>query len=457
MMANRGLKFLRGGVRLANTARELERHATKGLKILLSHRFDACASARLFHQPKRFQHVQSTEILCDGIQVQSVEMDAKNYQLAVRMSDGKTHRFPNVYLRDHCPCPICWNELSQTTQRSILDQEVNIQPANVKVAPDGNAIAVTWPDGHVSPYGGDWLHERSFHEDVREKRLQNIREKHQFWGRERQDDLGNFEWDELISNDGAFLNWLLDIKKYGLVLIKNAPSELEAINMIGAKVAHFRQNHHGATYTVRNKNDSNTSDLAYTSVELELHADLVYYDHVPGILLLHCLDNTATGGEGTYSDASYAAMQLKRLRPDMFKVLTETLVDFKDVCDEHVVYRADKRSRHPVIKLDENGDVAAVHFNHCALDSLMTIPLDKVKLWYEAFRMLADILVKPENLVQYRLRKGDIIAFDNYKVLHGRRKIESDGERYLHGAVLDWDTVNSRIRVLRKELGIKEQ
>jgi hypothetical protein len=39
--------------------------------------------------------------------------------------------------------------------------------------------------------------------------------------------------------------------------------------------------------------------------------------------------------------------------------------------------------------------------------------------------------------------------------LHGRTKIESDGERYFHGGVLDWDVVNSRIRVLGTELGIE--
>jgi hypothetical protein len=53
------------------------------------------------------------------------------------------------------------------------------------------------------------------------------------------------------------------------------------------------------------------------------------------------------------------------------------------------------------------------------------------------------------------LFSGEIVTFDNYTVIHGRSKIDSDGERYFHGGVLDWDPVNSRIRVLKTELGMK--
>lgn len=47
---------------------------------------------------------------------------------------------------------------------------------------------------------------------------------------------------------------------------------------------------------------------------------------------------------------------------------------------------------------------------------------------------------------------GDILTFDNIRLLHGRDKYEDTGKimRHVIGGYLDWDEVWSRIRVLKK-------
>jgi alpha-ketoglutarate-dependent taurine dioxygenase len=48
-------------------------------------------------------------------------------------------------------------------------------------------------------------------------------------------------------------------------------------------------------------------------------------------------------------------------------------------------------------------------------------------------------------------------VFDNIRILHGRNEYQTGatGERFLEGAYMDWDTVKSRVRVLKAELGIR--
>lgn len=50
--------------------------------------------------------------------------------------------------------------------------------------------------------------------------------------------------------------------------------------------------------------------------------------------------------------------------------------------------------------------------------------------------------------------KGDLVTFDNWRLLHGRGSYISspDSSRHLEGAYLDWDEVMSRLRILRNSV-----
>lgn len=49
---------------------------------------------------------------------------------------------------------------------------------------------------------------------------------------------------------------------------------------------------------------------------------------------------------------------------------------------------------------------------------------------------------------------GDVITFDNWRLLHGRCSYEAGTEisRHLEGAYADWDVVMSRLRILRQSI-----
>lgn len=45
---------------------------------------------------------------------------------------------------------------------------------------------------------------------------------------------------------------------------------------------------------------------------------------------------------------------------------------------------------------------------------------------------------------------GEILTFDNHRILHGRKEYE--GSRLLIGGYLDWDLIESKMRVLQSDL-----
>lgn len=62
-----------------------------------------------------------------------------------------------------------------------------------------------------------------------------------------------------------------------------------------------------------------------------------------------------------------------------------------------------------------------------------------------------------EESVTFKTKEGDILTFDNLRLVHGRTKYEdnSDNRRHLIGAYLDWDEIYSRLRVLKFNLAEK--
>lgn len=70
--------------------------------------------------------------------------------------------------------------------------------------------------------------------------------------------------------------------------------------------------------------------------------------------------------------------------------------------------------------------------------------------FYAAYRAFAQILVRPELLLTFRLAPGDCMVFDNTRVLHARTGFAATGSRHLQGGYADLDGVSSTLSVLRR-------
>jgi gamma-butyrobetaine dioxygenase len=170
---------------------------------------------------------------------------------------------------------------------------------------------------------------------------------------------------------------------------------------------------------------------------------------VPGFQALHALVTSPDGGESLFADGFALARDLQNVSPEDFKILTTTPVPFHFRSEN-----ADLYAERPLIQLRCDGAVSAVHYNNRSIAPLLATD-HSVKGFYAAYRRFAQSLRDPQYQMRYRLNDGELVVFDNQRVLHGRSAFTSAKHpRHLRGCYLTRDSVFSEIGMLRGRLSL---
>lgn len=204
------------------------------------------------------------------------------------------------------------------------------------------------------------------------------------------------------------------------------------------------------TWQVQDKIDAN--NVAYTTGKLSFHTDYPALHHPPGVQLLHCIKQTVTGGDSEIVDGFNVCQKLKEKNPQAFHILSSTFVDFTDIGVDYCDFSV--QSKHKIIELDDKGQVVRVNFNNATRDTVFDVPIERVQPFYAALKEFVDLMNSKEYKYTFKMNPGDVITFDNWRLLHGRRSYEAGTEisRHLEGAYADWDVVMSRLRILRQRV-----
>lgn len=237
--------------------------------------------------------------------------------------------------------------------------------------------------------------------------------------------------------------WLQPFLTLGFVIFEGVPSEPGMVLRVGAQFGFTRETNFGALFDVRSTPDAN--DLAYTSRALDPHTDNPYRAPVPGIQLLHCLVNETSGGLSTLVDGFAVAQSLHDQQPQAFGILTSTPVRFKFIDVD-----AELTASAPQIELDVSGALRAIHFSP-RLDYVPLLEREQLEAYYRARRLFDHRLRAPDFEIRFLLRSGDLVMFDNCRLLHGRTGFDpAEGLRHLQGCYIDMDGPRSLYRVLRR-------
>jgi gamma-butyrobetaine dioxygenase len=110
---------------------------------------------------------------------------------------------------------------------------------------------------------------------------------------------------------------------------------------------------------------------------------------------------------------------------------------------EGVVLRAER----PLIETDGFGRIRGIRFNNRSMQPIV-LPYAEIADFYLAYRAFADRLYQPDAQLNFRLKPGDCLIFDNTRVLHARTAFDQGGERHLQGCYADIDALLSEVRVL---------
>ena len=350
--------------------------------------------------------------------------------LDVVWSDGESRRFAAVWLRDNIPSGR-HREAGQRTFDITELPTVEIHDARLVE----NSVRVKFGDIEDT-FTGDWLR----HFDFGPAKA-GVTPPPVLWDGSLQDVIAFTDYTTVREDPAARLAWLEEIRDRGFGLLGGTPAQPETIQEVVGLFGHVRETNYGRLFDV--VVTPNPANLANTSVHIGMHTDNPYRDPVPGLQLLHCIVNDSDGGASLLCDGFRIAEQLRHDDPGAFQLLTSHPVRFRYVEDG----RADIQSYRPLIELDMSGRVSGIRYNSRSA-AAFDMPTDVIADFYEAYRLLGRRLNDPAARIKFRLEPGQLMIFDNQRVLHGR-SVYQVGHRHLQGCYADKDALHSAIRVLR--------
>ncbi|XP_054764837.2 gamma-butyrobetaine dioxygenase-like [Lytechinus pictus] len=395
------------------------------------------------------------------IEIERIELATRNDRLCVTWmgtsspsssssSLSSSSSFPLIWLRDNCRCPGCFN--ASTLSRIAPLKNINgnnIKPEKVSLTDDKKFLIFNWEDGHVSHYPARWLRCNAFSESEPDP-LADIQL--QLWDASTcRDRMRKFDFNDLLSNDRVLYEMFLEVKVLGIALIENTPLRTGQLNKLADKVGFLFPTKYGETFQVRSK--ENPSNGAFHTGDLPLHTDSASYNTQPGIQMLHCIKQAAHGGGNTLVDGFKVASDLRTTSPDSYDVLTKQILEFYDRGTD-ILGEFYYHAKHYVLRLNEKNEVDRISFSDHGRSAMNRMQVDDVIKTYKALSLFTALLYAPENVFEYNMKDGDMLIMDNYRVLHGRKSftVSPGSARHLEGGYFDWDTVMSKLRILKNNL-----
>ena len=358
--------------------------------------------------------------------------------ILVTFEDGRSATFAAYWLRDNCHCAQCRHAGNGQKLYQITDLPAALSVRTLSAA-KATRLEVVWSDGHLSSYAAGWLADHQLGATARHAR----QVKPLLWDQRIAADMPVASWPALLADPAKELAWLERYTALGFGLLKQVPITPGAVAEVGDRLGYVRITNYGRLFDV--KSAPNPTNLAYTAVALGVHSDNPYRHPSPGVQLLHCLEAEAPGGDTLLVDGFAAAELLRQQDPAAFELLRTVPMNFR-YADAHT----DLRARQTLISTDSEGVLKAVHFNNRSADWL-DAPADVAEAWYQAYRQFAQLLLRDELQLVFRLTPGDCVVMQNDRTLHGRTAFDPNlGRRHLQGCYIDRDAMESRRLVLRR-------
>ncbi len=231
--------------------------------------------------------------------------------------------------------------------------------------------------------------------------------------------------------------WLERLLRDGIAFCSGVPATEAGILQAMSRVGRVATTNYGEVFDVRAV--PSPENLAYSDLGLGLHTDNPYREPVPGFQALHVLHASPDGGSSLFADGFAIAAHLRATDPATFALLAATPVPFLYRSADAQLY-----AERPLIQLRCDGAIAAVHYNNRSIAPLR-LAAGPAETFYAAYRAFAQLLREPRFQLRCTLGAGDLVLFDNQRILHGRTAFQSARHaRHLRGCYLTRDSVHSR-------------
>jgi len=243
----------------------------------------------------------------------------------------------------------------------------------------------------------------------------------------------------VMAEDEALRACLLAVARHGFALLKGGPAREGEVEWLIARFGPLRETNYGRVFDVRVKPDA--ANLADTMLPLPPHLDNPYRITPPDLQLLHCLATAGEGGDTVLVDGLAVVERLQDTAPEHVALLARVPVQFLWSDGETRL-----QASAPVIEFDAGGEFVRLRCNERSRNAILDPDANVRSAWRAAFSRLLASIDAPDLAFSFRLAPGDMLLFDNRRILHGRTGFAvSSAERHLQGAYADADGLCSTL------------
>lgn len=255
--------------------------------------------------------------------------------------------------------------------------------------------------------------------------------------------LPTFDGGRVLGDDEVFEAWLVSLCTVGIGRLRGCPATDEFMAELGNRVGPIRGSNFGGVFTVESIVDPDST--ANTGLALGQHTDLPTRETPPGFQFLHCVENSVSGGRSRLADGLAVVAELRDRHHEAYDSLTTDEWVFANRAHD-----GDHRWVGPIIDLGgPRSPLTLRAFYPVRLAPHM--PIANQQRAYDAMRVFSEVAHDPRFMITSTFEPGDLVGFDNRRILHGRDAFDATaGRRRLRGCYIDHDEVFSRVRVLRR-------
>lgn len=353
----------------------------------------------------------------------------------IRWADGFEARFEALWLRENASDPVTTHPVSREPLLPLMALPDGLHATAAAV--DGAALHVDWSTGDRSVFDGAWLRHRWHMLDAPDDDLPPRR----LW--ERLDGLPRHAGQAALTDPNARAAWLHDLYTIGATVLVDLPAETRWLEAAATAIGPIRETQFGRVFDVRIEPGTFVSN-ASTDIALPVHTDLATRSRPPGLQLLQCMAASLEGGDSLLVDGFHLVDHIRRTEPALYRALVEVPFTFANRAPD-----SDHRHTGPTLELDHRGQPRVLRLSPWLRYGVADH--DRAAEGYRALRHILALAAEPTRTVRFRLAPGEILCFDNVRMLHGRTALAAGGgERWLRGCYVDGDELTSHLRMARR-------
>ena len=245
--------------------------------------------------------------------------------------------------------------------------------------------------------------------------------------------------EDLLNDDDALAAGLATLNGYGYLVLDGDKGSKDTAIRFAQRMGYVRHTIFGGIWDLA-ADLTEHSDTAYTDIFLGCHTDATYSNDAPGYQYFVCVQPATQGGESLLLDGFAIAAELAESEPHFYRDLASI-----PVIGRYIEPGVHLEAERPVFRSGPRGVLSQVSFNNYDRAPFL-LPSELEPRFYAAYTRFAELANDPKRRIEVSLSEGDILVFNNWRVLHGRNSFV--GPRHYVGAYLNHEDIESKKRIL---------